>query len=270
MANGQVQTINALTATATPAVEKQPSTMGPTYDDFHAKKELCRLLNASEEHFEFLKAMFEAGRECGSGWMRDCLSTMKRCESVCDTVKRDCMSLEAIVRATCCPGQNLYSQITIDEFSDNNQVNLVVPVIDFAPGFVNAFPVPPSAAIRLEHLARPGYIPKKIAVDFALANNGTNYLDIEVQFYLGPGGTLKGKELGPAFSGNQFLNKDGTQIHLDFPPYRGRPVDVGSIEKLAVEIRHNGGVNNVVSAQVIVYHDAECFYELCKAPRPVC
>ena len=121
-----------------------------------------------------------------------------------------------------------------------------------------------------EHLSRPGYIPTKIAVDISFANNGNNYLDLQIQFYLGEGGTTKGKAIGPLYSGNQFLNKDGTQIHIDFPHYKTLPVDVGFFEKLAVEINNSGGVNNILSISVVVYHEAKCWAELCATPSELC
>ena len=81
--------------------------------------------------------------------------------------------------------------------------------------------VAPGQAIRLEQPTRPGYLPHKIAIDFALANNGTNYLDLEVTLWLGPGGKTRGKQIGPIWNGNEFINKDGTQIHIDMPQTAG-------------------------------------------------
>lgn len=183
--------------------------------------------------------------------------------NTCQEVDRRCDSLWEIVRRNCCPGNILYSQITLDEYSDNAQVNLDQPVAGLPAPFVASFPVAPTQAIRLEQLARPGYLPQKIAIDLALANNGTNYLDISIQLYLGPGGTTTGKPIGPLFRGNEFLNKDGSQIHIEFPKYRGRTVEVGSLEKMAVEIRHTGGANDILSASVRLPYDEAQWYEYC-------
>ena len=244
-------------------VAKQPSAMGPDYDEYSTKQQLFRLLGLCEEDVQLLRLLCEMGRSDRYAWLRECKSTLSHCRTVCDSVKSECMSMTELIRLGLCPAQRNFGQLTIDEFSDDNQVNLTSIVQNFGAGFVNAYPVAPGDAIRLEHPLRPGYFPTKIAVDMSLANNGDNYLDIEIQFYLGPGGVTRGKPIGPAYRGNQFLNKDGTQIHLPFPLYRSRHVDVGSSERLAVEVRHTGGVNNITTTFITIYHDAECFYELC-------
>ena len=107
---------------------------------------------------------------------------------------------------------------------------------------------------------------RKIAIDLNVAGGGSNYLDFTLQFYLVPGGTASGQglEIGSQMRGNQFLNKDGTQIHIPFPEYRGAPIDVGSLETLALVIRNNGAANNLDSAFVTIYYDNKLFYQLCK------
>jgi len=186
------------------------------------------------------------------------------CSGDCSTkVSERCDNIWNVARRACCPGNLLYSRITLDEFSDNRQVSLGTIVQNFGAGFVNAFPVAPGEAIRLEQPARPGYHPDKIAIDFSLAGGASNYLDIEIAFFLGPGGTTKGKQIGPVWTGNEFLNKDGTQIWIDMPKYRGMIVEVGSIEKMAVEIRHTGGANNLISTKVRLPYDEEAWYKHC-------
>lgn len=148
---------------------------------------------------------------------------------------------------------------------DNAQVNLEDIVTGLGGDFVNAFPVPPKM-IRLTHKSRPGYTPTKIAIDMNLAGGANNYLDFTLQFYLFPGGvsTGLGLEVGSQMRGNQFLNKDGTQIHVPFPEYRNASIDIGSLETLALVIRNNGAANNLDSAFVTVYYNNKEFYALCK------
>ena len=124
--------------------------------------------------------------------------------------------------------------------------------------------VAPGQKIRLYHVARPGYTPNKMMIDFNLANNGNNYLDLSVQWFLVSNETDIGRDLGSVYSGNDFVQKDGTQIHIPFPTYRGKVVDVGSLERLAVEISHKGAVNALNSARVRLFYDHSNFYELCK------
>jgi len=193
-------------------------------------------------------------------------SCMSRVEGQCRTVTQRCDASDLMFQQYLCPGQVNFSQRTLDEYSDDSQVNLEDVVTGLGGDFVNAFPVPPTKLIRLTHKARPGYTPTKIAIDLNIAGGGNNYLDFTLQFYLVPGGvsTGLGLEVGPQMRGNQFLNKDGTQIHVPFPEYRNAPIDVGSLETLALVIKNNGAANNLDSAFVTIYYDNKLFYALCK------
>lgn len=192
---------------------------------------------------------------------------LDRCTSEMAALTVKCDSLEMMCKQYVCPGNNNYSQRTLDEYSDDNQINLVEVVKGLGGNYVDAFPVPPGKQIKLTHKGRPGYSPSKIAVDLNVAAGGNNYLDFVLQFYLVPGGTnnTEGLPVGSEMRGNQFLNKDGTQIHVAFPQYRNRPIDVGSLETLALVIKNTGGANNLDSAFVTIYYDNHQFYELCKA-----
>lgn len=198
------------------------------------------------------------------------LPTLDACVTRVDTTVKTfgqrCDAVEMVCQNYICPGQVLYSQRTLDEFSDDNQINLIEVVKGLGGNYVDAFPVPPGKQIKLIHKARPGFCPKKIAIDLNIAGNGNNYLDFVLQFYLVPGGTnnAEGLPLGSEMRGNQFLNKDGTQIHVPFPEYRNQPIDIGSLEQLALVIKNTGNANNLDSAFVTVYYDNRQFYELCR------
>ena len=193
-------------------------------------------------------------------------SCVARVEGQCRTVTQRCDATDMFLQGYVCPGQVNFSQRTLDEYSDDAQVNLEVVVTGLGGDFVNAFPVPPTKMIRLTHLARPGYTPTKIAIDLNLAGGGNNYLDFTLQFFLFPGGVGNGQglEVGSQMRCNQFLNKDGTQIHVPFPEYRNSSIDVGSLETLALVIKNNGAANNLDSAFVTVYYNNREFYALCK------
>ncbi|MBL8974335.1 MAG: hypothetical protein JNK56_27325 [Myxococcales bacterium] len=193
-------------------------------------------------------------------------SSMSRVEGQCRTVTQRCDASDLMFQQYICPGNVNFSQRTLDEYSDDSQVNLEDIVTGLGGDFVNAFPVPPTKLIRVTHKSRPGYTPTKIAIDLNIAGGGNNYLDFTLQFYLVPGGvsTGLGLEVGPQMRGNQFLNKDGTQIHVPFPEYRNAPIDVGSLETLALVIKNNGAANNLDSAFVTIYYDNKLFYALCK------
>ena len=194
---------------------------------------------------------------------RQCSSFEERCRS---TVSR-CETIEMMCRNFLCPGNVNFSQRTLDEVSGRSTVKLTEPVTGLGDPFVNNFPVPPGKKIRLTHRSRPGYTPKEIRIDLNLAGGGNNYSDFLILFYLVPGGvsTTTGLEASDAYDGNLFLNKDGSQLVVPFPEYRNMPLDVGSLETLAVVISNNGAANNLDSAHVNIFYDNTRFYELCKA-----
>lgn len=184
-------------------------------------------------------------------------------EEKCKTLEGTCEVLKKLVKRICCTAHVNFSNITIDEVSDDSQVNIDQIVPDFGDQYVNTYPVGPKKKIRLQQNERPGWAPADIRIDLNLANNASNYLDFQIQFYLGSGDKQLGKPIGPLYTGNQFLNKDGTQIKLKFPVYKNEPIVVGSLEKLAVEITNNSIAGNLDSAQVIIPYDNERFYEMC-------
>jgi hypothetical protein len=192
-------------------------------------------------------------------------SSIDRLTERCKTLEGQCELFSRLLRHYACPGNQNFSKITIDEYSDDAQVNIDQIVQGLGGDYVNAFPVNPSKIIRLEQAERPGYQPTAIRVDLNLSGGANNYLDFFVQFYLGPGGNQTGKPIGSVFRGNQFLNKDGTQIQMKFPEYRGMPIDIGSLERLAVTIANKGAATNLDSAQVYVQYDNDRFYQLCKS-----
>ncbi|MBL9105649.1 MAG: hypothetical protein JNL82_32235 [Myxococcales bacterium] len=185
-------------------------------------------------------------------------------EEKCKTLEGQCQVLMMLVRRICCTAHINFSDITIDELSDDSQVALAKIVTGLGDPYVDAFPVGPGKTIRLIQDERPGWGPTEIRIDLNLANQAVNYLDYQVQFYLGPG-EGQGKKIGPLYTGNQFLHKDGKQMQVKFPTYKNQPIVIGSLEKLAVEITNKGIAGNLDSAQVILPYDNQRFYEMCAA-----
>ncbi len=195
----------------------------------------------------------------------------KQYEDRCKTLEGQCELIMKLFRHVCCPANVNFSKLTIDGLSDESQVNLNTIVQNFGPDFVNTFPVPPGKKIRLTHPTRPGWTPVEIRIDLSLGGGAQNYLDFTAQFDLGPGEVL-GQAVGPLYFGNQFLNKDGTQIRVPFPKYKGEWIDVGSLERLGVIISNKSAGVNLDSAQVVVLFDNNRFYEMCKGEicKPGC
>lgn len=212
---------------------------GEQIDEKDMARKICYLLGMTPEEWTTFRAM------------------VKKQDQRCSTI-------EEVLSLTCCPGNKLYSQITLDDLSDKTRIELDQIRTGLGPPYSDTFPVAPGQKIRLYHTARPGYTPNKMMIDFNLANNGNNYLDLSVQWFLVSNETDIGRDLGSVYSGNDFVQKDGTQIHIPFPTYRGKVVDVGSLERLAVEITHKGAVNALNSARVRLFYDHSNFYELCK------
>ena len=199
--------------------------------------------------------------------MPDVRQFMSTFEERCRATMSRCDALEMLCRNFLCPSNINFSQRTLDEVSNRNTIKLIEVVTGLGDPYVNSFPVPPGKKIRLTHRSRPGYTPKEIRIDMNIAGGGNNYSDFLILFYLVPGGvsTTLGLEASDAYDGNLFLNKDGTQLVVPFPEYRNMPLDVGSLETLAVVISNNGAANNLDSAHVNVFYDNSRFYELCKA-----
>jgi hypothetical protein len=198
-----------------------------------------------------------------------CYRTM---EEKCRTLEGQCELLMKLVKHVCCSANVNFSKITIDEYSDDSQVNLEEIVTGLGDPYVDNFPVQNNKKIRLQHPERPGWTPTDIRIDLNLTGNATNYLDFTIQFFLGAGDKQLGKPIGPLYKGNQFLNKDGTQIRLPFPKYKAEPIDVGSLERLAVEITSKSAGANLESAQIVIPYDNNRFYKMCESQicKPGC
>jgi hypothetical protein len=123
------------------------------------QRRICHVLGISPEDLALLRALSDR---------------MVRVENGCTTVTRRCDDLQNVLRQACCPANMLYSQITINENSHKDQVNIVTPVTGLGDPYVDDYPVPPKKKIRLVQEERPGYSPVDITVALNLANNGTN------------------------------------------------------------------------------------------------
>ena len=230
----------------------RPADLG--YDKAEVMRRLCAL--AGIDLMEMQRCLMAYQTECGQLRNRCCEMEAKY------------STLEDLLRGANCPSNVLFSDFSMAEYSADNQVALKNLVTGLGGDFVDALPVPPGKMIRLEHGARPGYRPAVIALDLSLANNGINYLDVEIEFFIVTGSGM-GKSYGPKYRGNQFLEKNGTQIRQKWPQHQAKPLTVGGMERLAVEIRHTGNQNNIDSIFLTVSHDANCAYLACANPKAV-
>ncbi|MBK8266535.1 MAG: hypothetical protein IPK80_35070 [Nannocystis sp.] len=197
------------------------------------QRRICHVLGISPEDLALLRALSDR---------------MVRVENGCTTVTRRCDDLQNVLRQACCPANMLYSQITINENSHKDQVNIVTPVTGLGDPYVDDFPIPPKKKIRLVQEERPGYSPVDITVALNLANNGTNS-----SRHRRPLLRLD-QAHRPRYAGRQRVSRlsvlqQRRPRHPDqVPLYQNSPVTVGSKEYLIIEIEHLGTANNLTSA----------------------
>lgn len=174
-----------------------------------------------------------------------------------EAVMQRCKRYEELLKLACCPDNALYGDVSRHHYSSKNIVYLNQIVQNVGPGYVNAFPVPPGSKIRLEQLGRPGFVPEVIEAHFDLANNGTNFLALQLQFI------VSNEDVGSEFLGSTFLDSDGRTKRVPFPSWRGRNgIKIGSAEKVAVDITVGGG-DNLELATVALHLNIEGWAKFC-------
>lgn len=230
-----------------------PSTAADDEDE--KMRMVCSYLRITPEEWALIR---QAARQVGS------LNTQ------CRTVTQRCATLEHIQKQSCCPANMNYSAVTINKYSHQNQVNVNTIVTGLGAPYVDTYPVNPGSRIRLIQEARPGYSPKKMTVAFNLANQGTNFSDLEVSFYITTDPKQQGEKIGSDYRGFQFFNNQGQPTPIDFPTYQQNPLTIGTHEWLVVEIAHQGPANNLVSAFVAAYVNAEGWFAACGESPPAC
>ncbi len=240
---------------------------GSTMSDYEKQAALCKILgtdpNTIAQLPELMKLLHALKGKC-STLENNNATLLQRCT----TLEQKCADLSFYASLTCCPANMLYSQPTMDSYSDEDRIEFDQIITGLGGDFVDAFPVPPGKKIMLATKKRPGYCPGKIAADFSLAGGGNNYLDLGLQWLLSPDDTKPldgGRTIGSRFAGNDFLDKDGRQKDRPFPTYRNRIVCVGSLERLYVVLDHRGGANNVDSAQIRIFHQNDAWYAACQS-----
>ena len=209
---------------------------------------LCRVLRISPEDLAMLRLF---GKRCDA-IERDCRSLGQRCGAI-----------EGVLDQTCCPANMNYSQPTIDKFSHKTQVNITNVVTGLGGDYVDTMPLNPGKRIRLIQEQRPGYSPVNVTVALNLANQGTNYLDLEVTFWVTTDPQIQGEQLGSEYRGFQFFTNEGVPTPIPFPTYKNMAVTIGTMNYLAIEIAHKGAANNLVSAFVAVQVNSQGWYAAC-------
>lgn len=188
---------------------------------------------------------------------------MQAVEQQCQSVVHTCATQGSLMRLACCPANMLYSQLTINKYSHQNQVSVNIPVTGLGGDYVDTMPVPPGKKIRLIHMQRPGYSPTMLTLALNLANNGTNFLDIAVTFYVTEDAKEQGEKIGSEYRGFQFFNNEGIPTPVPMPLYKNLPLTIGTMNYLMIELHHQGSANNLVSAFAAAHVNAQAWYAAC-------
>ncbi len=199
---------------------------------------------------------------------QSCLPAMEQINSCNNTIGnlgeflRRC---EHFVVNSCCPEQQLYGDVTRHIYSSRNIVYVDQIVTGLGGDFVDNYPVPPGKYLLLQTEQRPGFVPEVVEAHFTLANNGTNFLNIGVQFQ------VLSEKIGSELLGSTFLDEDGRTKKVPFPSWRGRRgLRIGSQERVQVLLRVTGP-NNLDHAAIAIHLDVEGWAKLCLPPeRGVC
>lgn len=203
----------------------------------------------------------------------ECAPKLKKCIPALDNLSCDpavgnlqnrLSRCEDFINDKCCPAQNLYGEVTIHEYSSKSTLFLKNIVQGLGGNFVNTFPVPSGNSVMITHDPRPGFVPELTELHFTLANSGTNYLNLEIHWFVGE------TKIGSEMLGSQFLDNDGRTKRVKFPPFRGKEgILVGSNEKVSIQI-HVTGPNALEFATVALYLDAKGWANACLPPDGSC
>jgi hypothetical protein len=151
--------------------DKIMKVMGEMYDPSKAEMmaRICDCMGVTPEEWAQIRQM---------------VRRVEAVEGRCTSVVHSCATQENLLKMACCPANMMYSQITVDKFSHQNQVPVLTPVTGLGGDYVDSLPLPPGKKIRFRQERRPGYSPKHVTVAQNLANDGKNFLDIAVTFHV--------------------------------------------------------------------------------------
>lgn len=225
-------------------------------------RRLCEALGMTLEELAVLR---QISRMTPEDWalIRQISKRMQAVEGQCQSVVHTCATQANLLRIACCPANMLHSQVTINKYGHQNQVNVNVPVTGLGGDYVDNLPVPPGKKIRLVHIQRPGYSPTQLTLALNLANNGTNYLDIAVTLYVAEDPKEQGEKIGSEYRGFQFFNNEGIPTPLKMPLYQNQPLTIGTMNYLVIELHHQGAANNLVSAFAAAHVNNEGWFAAC-------
>jgi hypothetical protein len=197
------------------------------------QRRICHVLGISPEDLALLRALSDR---------------MVRVENGCTTVTRRCDDLQNVLRQACCPANMLYSQITINENSHKDQVNIVTPVTGLGDPYVDDFPIPPrrrSASCRRSAPATaPSTSPSRSTSPTTAPISSTSSSASTSR----PSPRAPARRSAASIAAFSSSATTASSPRSSFPLYQNAPVTVGSKEYLIIEIEHVGTANNLTSA----------------------
>lgn len=223
-------------------------------DTDKALAELAQVFNCDETVVRRFAQCITTLTEC-TPKIQTCMPKIDNACEELKELKQKFADLCNVVETSYCPANVLYSARTTSKFSSHNNILFSEIVTGLGGDYVDTFPVATGKRVK-KRVRRPGYCPSYLRGDFNLANNANNYSDIQLQLY------ISGEAHGSAFYGNQLLMKSGNELQFEFPPFDGKPIIIGSLDYLDIDIINNGP-NNIESANIFVINDAQRWYRLC-------
>ena len=138
----------------------------------------------------------------------------------------------------------LYAPITTRRFLQGGRTDINI-IMD------GKIPVVPGASVTLAQDVKPPWPTGCYNLRFRLANNGDNFEDIQIEWF------LDDELLDTKHYGSEIYNNDGTVIGdglLPIPLAMGQHCCVGGNNRLRARIRHTGNNNQIENIRLFVHH----------------
>lgn len=138
----------------------------------------------------------------------------------------------------------LHSPVTTEKFYRSGRL-----ILDQVESGV--FPLAPGQTAVLTHRSAPGWASGCFMFTYRLANNGTNHNDIRIRFF------VDDYELDHDMFGSEIYDNGNTLIGDGYHPIPltgGRQCCIGALNKLRIQISHEGANNQLEQPRIIVRH----------------
>lgn len=136
----------------------------------------------------------------------------------------------------------LHSPVTTEKFYRSGRI-----ILDQIQSGV--LPLAPGQQVTLTHKDVPGWASGCFMITYRLANNGTNHNDIRIRFF------IDDYELDHDMFGSEIYDNDNQLIGNGWHPIPltgGRQCCIGALNKLRIQLSHEGANNQLEQPRIIV------------------